>query len=309
MARMRLISAVVTATMLLFTSLQTGTPSSPLTPTVFVGMPTEIDAYTEGGATPLMRMFGPGVAAWGIAATPARIYSVSRGAYHRGSPPSVAVLQPSHGRVMPIAVIRCGLIDAWAAAVDAFGNVHVTDPRAGSVVTFASTANGCADPISVLHGPNTLLGAATGIAINRLGRIITSSGPANSLSVYRSGAAGDSRPLATIAGPKTALSEPEGVAVDAFDSMYAANYNSASVTEYPSYATGDAVPSRTIAGSNTQLRSPIGIAISRRTGEIYVADFSAFGSGAVLVFAPAARGNVAPIRVLRAAGATSVTTI
>lgn len=75
------------------------------------------------------------------------------------------------------------------------------------------------------------------------------------------------------------------------------NYDDPTVTVYGRRADGDAAPLQTIAGSNTELRQPIGIAVDRR-GKIYVANVFGGGSngyGSVLIFAPGANGNAAPV--------------
>jgi len=84
--------------------------------------------------------------------------------------------------------------------------------------------------------------------------------------------------------------------------IYVANalYDSPSVTSYGRRANGDMVPLQTIAGSNTGLREPLGIAVDHR-GKIYVANVFGGGSngyGSILIFAPGANGNVAPVATI-----------
>jgi hypothetical protein len=77
-------------------------------------------------------------------------------------------------------------------------------------------------------------------------------------------------------------------------------YRSSSVTVYARRSDGNAAPLATIAGSNTGLVEPEGVAFDH-AGNIYVADEFAGSSsnpGLVLIFAPGANGNVAPIATI-----------
>jgi hypothetical protein len=67
-----------------------------------------------------------------------------------------------------------------------------------------------------------------------------------------------------------------------------------SVLVYGAHASGLAQPKRVISGANTQLDVPRGIAVDQ-SGSIYVADYR---KDQIVVFAPGAEGNVAPVRII-----------
>jgi len=223
------------------------------------------------------------------------IYAVNAGGYHEPKAPSITIFSPANGDARPVKVIRCGMREAWSAAVDGHANVHVTDPMSSAIWTFASGADGCVAPISSIRGSRTMLTSPTGIAYDGQGRTIAAD-LAGSINTYASGAKGDVAPIARIAGQHTRLFSPEGLALDSKNNVFATNYVDKSVTEYAAQSNGDATPIRLIRGDRTLMDAPIGIAVSKTTGQIFVASL---GSHAILVFGRNANGNTPPVRVVR----------
>ncbi|MBV9085125.1 MAG: hypothetical protein JOZ62_20815 [Acidobacteriaceae bacterium] len=80
---------------------------------------------------------------------------------------------------------------------------------------------------------------------------------------------------------------------------YVANYGGNSITVYPVSANGNVAPIRRLYGSNTGLHYPFGVAVDA-SGNLYVANGEGGSQnlGDILIFAPNARGNVAPIAVI-----------
>lgn len=259
---------------------------------IFTSDQSVVSAY-DGHLRPVAQMRGKHLRPWNLAiGSTGLVYSVNIGSYHNGPPPPlVAVFPQKQGVVEERALIRCPFKQVWAAAVDAEGNLHVTDPSSQAVFTYGPSADGCARPTGVLEGPHTQLGVASGIAIDSHGRTVVSGGPQGGIAVFAPGASGDAVPIARIFGSLTGLSEPESVAVDAADNIYATNYSNGTVTEYAAGASGNVAPIRTIKGAATRLRSPLSLAVSKKTGDIYVANYP---SGGLLVFDANANGNVAP---------------
>jgi hypothetical protein len=126
---------------------------------------------------------------------------------------------------------------------------------------------------------------------------------------------GNSAPAISIGGDATGLSGCQtGIAVDAAGDVYVAditNSNAAPGGHVAVFAPGrhgNVAPARTIAGPAAHLHSPGGVTVDA-LGDLYVAD-SCQGfacSGDVAIFAPGARGNVAPARTI-AGSNTSIAT-
>jgi hypothetical protein len=89
--------------------------------------------------------------------------------------------------------------------------------------------------------------------------------------------------------------------------LYVANAGTNTITVYDSQASGNAAPVRTIGGPATGITCVRQTAVDAR-GYLYVANFTASaqpngacgynGGGEILVFAPGADGNVAPVRTI-----------
>jgi DNA-binding beta-propeller fold protein YncE len=258
---------------------------------VFTSDQSVVSVY-DGHLRSVAQMRGKHLRPWNLAiGSTGVVYSVDIGSYHEGPPPLVGVFPSAKGIVQARALIRCPFKQVWAAALDAKDDLYVTDPTSEAVFTYSPNADGCARPKSVLQGPLTQLGVATGIAIDSQGRIIVSGGPQGGIAVFAAGASGNEPPIARIFGSLTGLSEPESVAVDNRDNIYAANYSNGSVTEYAAGSNGNIAPIRTIEGSATRLRSPLSLAVSKKSGDIYVAGYP---SGELLIFDAEANGNIAP---------------
>jgi hypothetical protein len=90
------------------------------------------------------------------------------------------------------------------------------------------------------------------------------------------------------------------ISVDATGKVYSADFFSNSVTSYAAGSTGDVTPIQDITGPATHLVNPSAVGVDAN-GEIFVLDSNqpnSFGFN-VLVFAPGATGNVAPIREIK----------
>ncbi|MBV8172032.1 MAG: hypothetical protein JO219_08890 [Candidatus Eremiobacteraeota bacterium] len=118
-------------------------------------------------------------------------------------------------------------------------------------------------------------------------------------------------PARMIKGSSTGLLWPSGLAVDQSGTLFVANDGDLatggqdSLTVYAPNANGDAKPLRTIAGPLTGLTRPNGVAVDA-SGALYVANTGVSGSGEsvvgqdrVLIFAPGASGDVAPVRFIK----------
>ncbi len=93
------------------------------------------------------------------------------------------------------------------------------------------------------------------------------------------------------------------VAVDAAGKVYAVNLSGpVFVAVFAPRASGDAAPIRQLGGMATRLSDPLAIALDAR-GYLYVANQTeGVGTASILVFAPDATGNAAPVRRITEAG-------
>lgn len=129
--------------------------------------------------------------------------------------------------------------------------------------------------------------------------------------VFPRDANGNVPPVVKISGPKTQLVYPRAVTLDAGRNLYVSNYTplqkTSNVAVFAPGANGNIVPSRVLAGAATQLHSPSALTLDA-SQNLYVVDQYDAASGcgtptlgcwAINVYAPGAKGNVAPIRSIR----------
>jgi len=115
---------------------------------------------------------------------------------------------------------------------------------------------------------------------------------------YATGATGAATPTRVLPlNATTTLSNtPTGLAADASGNIYVSE-SGTGVAVFSASASGSVAPARFISGALTTLVDPFKLAIDG-AGNLYVMNFIATGQLDILVFAPAANGNVAPIRTL-----------
>lgn len=98
----------------------------------------------------------------------------------------------------------------------------------------------------------------------------------------------DVPPTKTVSGE---LSGPIGIEDDAAGNVYVASQGNNAIVVHRKNASGASAPLRRISGAATQLATPRDVALDSN-GFLYVANLG----GTVLVFAPNATGNVAPVK-------------
>ncbi len=127
---------------------------------------------------------------------------------------------------------------------------------------------------------------------------------ASSVTEYPLDASGDAAPIRTIRGPHTGITGIRDVAVDAAGTIFAVNLSGpVFINVFARTANGDATPIRQIGGIHTLLSDPLAITLDAQ-GYLYVANQTEGGppAASILVFAPGARGDVAPVRQITGAG-------
>jgi hypothetical protein len=127
---------------------------------------------------------------------------------------------------------------------------------------------------------------------------------ARSVTEYALDASGNTAPLRTIGGPHTGITNVRDVAVDAAGDIYTVNLSGPTfINVFARTARGDATPLRQIGGLATLLSDPLALALDAQ-GYLYVANQTEEGppAASILVFAPGAHGDAAPVRQITGAG-------
>jgi sugar lactone lactonase YvrE len=227
--------------------------------------------------------------------------------------PVVAFSSTANGSSVPplitIGGAATGLSDCQLGiVVDASGNVYVADntnapPQfpGGQVAIFASGQRGNVAPANRIAGTSANFHSPGGLALDAGGNLFvvdTGQGFASfpgDVQVFAPGASGNAAPIRAIAGNNTLLSQPFGIAFDQVGNLYVTNVGSNSITVYAAGAAGNVSPMRVITGPNTRLSLPTGIAVDN-AGYAYVGNENQSPPNSpILVFAPNANGNVAPV--------------
>jgi len=231
--------------------------------------------------------------------TGANVYVVQSGRY----PTSVLVFpQAATGPTSPTLEITGSQV-----SVDGSGNIYLftgtsIDEYSASSPTAAPLRSLPVGPTAKIHGVNDVMATATG-------EIFVSDG--KGIAVFSPTATDDADPVRYIVpqpaeGSSTPII-PGMIAVDNSDNVYVQNLADSSIVVFGPTDTGNVVPIRTIAGALTRLNgqvssSYINAMATDTPGNLYVMCFCApaqkgsYYDFGVFEFAPAAAGNIAPIR-------------
>jgi hypothetical protein len=227
---------------------------------------------------------------------------------------------------------RTGLASPGPIALDGSGRLYVTNGRRpagnGVIRVYAPGARGQDRPVRTLVGPATKLDPPNDIEFDSQGNMYVTG--AERVSVFRPQAYGNEAPIRTIFGERTLLRRPFRLAFGRGDTLHVLNYPTPpspcrpytrvnpTVTSYIPGASGDAQPVRTLVlpvGANVR-----DLAVdSSGTLQVWISgptlDFPFFGGGGgaapvmrtagVMVFAPGATGEAAPVRMIRESKADS----
>jgi sugar lactone lactonase YvrE len=150
-------------------------------------------------------------------------------------------------------------------AVDAAGEIYVTNQDSDTIVGFAPGSSGNATPNIVIGGKRTHLHEPNGMAVDALGNLYVASkgiiANAPGIEVFAPGSNGDAKPIKHIDGPLTQLNQPNAVAVDSTGTIYVANRQTSTILIFDAKQHGDHAPKRVIGGSKTGISYPNGIAV------------------------------------------------
>jgi hypothetical protein len=167
--------------------------------------------------------------------------------------------------------------------------------------------------------PTATLNAPTGVsftclAVDSTGQIyagayVIATGVGEVL-VYAAGSTGAATPSRTILGGTTTQSatfgQPISLQVTSAGTLGIFSYNSSGysfATTTAATATGAVVPTTLLQGTSTGLYSAVAGTMDAN-GKIYITNYSSGGTGQVLVYAPGATGNTAPIATITTPSAT-----
>jgi hypothetical protein len=149
-------------------------------------------------------------------------------------------------------------------------------------------------PSREITGPNTMLQAPEGVAVDEEGDIFVADSGANAILVFAGTSRGDVAPIGVISGSNTTLRNPTRIALDGQDNMWVSNGGNRSILEFAADDFGNVAPVVTITGSKTLLAGVAGIAVTK-VGQIFATNYIL---NDVLVFTSGSNGNVAPARII-----------
>jgi hypothetical protein len=196
--------------------------------------------------------------------------------------------------------------------MDGLGNLFVADisntkaAPGGHVAIFRPGQNGNVAPNHAIVGAAANFHSPTGVAVDSSGNLYVADSCqgyscSGDIQVFAAGSNGNVASIRTITGAATGIAGPEGLALDAAGDLYVANAGTNAITVYAPGATGNAAPIRTIAGSKTRLDAPCGVALDG-LGYLYVGTEDGQQPAGVhlpvLVFAPNAKGDAAPVSTI-----------
>lgn len=188
---------------------------------------------------------------------------------------------------------------AGGVAVDAFGQIYVSDVLSSEIYVWKKDAIGNVSPIRTISGSKTLLIEPYGIACDSHGNLWVANGEYGSVSSsileFAKGAKGDVSPLTAIGGSRTRLKYPYNVHVDPTDRIITTGKDPNSVLIFAAGSNGNVPPAVIISGSRTKLIRVTTVGGDYQ-GRIYATTYPPHsGYGSILVFGSQAHGNASPV--------------
>lgn len=201
--------------------------------------------------------------------------------------------------------VSCGSVELTKK-----GDIVADDINKRFIATWRSGSIGTAAPIRKIVGPATGLLEPSQITFDDKGNYIVgdrctppqcSGKYRGQILIFAPNANGNVAPSRILSGRKTRLSSPNRVIYDPVHKLiYAANFATSTITAYPAESSGNVAPTIYIHGSRTHLWNPDAIALDK-AGYLYVGNEPVVPGpppASILVFAPGANGNVAPVQII-----------
>ncbi len=195
---------------------------------------------------------------------------------------------------------------------DGSGNVYVTanSPTTLDLREYSHGATGTPAPMRVLPSDSTTkMYAPNGIDVTANGEMYVAE-DTGGVAHYGASATGSVAPSTYVLGASetggglSTLILADAVAADTMGNLYVVNQGTSGfqpICVFSSTDTGNVAPLRTIGGDKTTIGFISGITTDD-SGALYVADSISDGQGnvtdSILVFSPAASGNVPPVRTI-----------
>jgi sugar lactone lactonase YvrE len=207
------------------------------------------------------------------------------------------------GNAKPIQVIagsNTGLTEPEDVAVDASGNMYVSNDGNNSVTVYAAGATGNVAPMQTITGSYTGLSSPFGVAIDPLNEnIYVANKSGKSITAYAPGSTGNTAPIATLKGRDTLLDKPAGLAFDAKGDLYATVLEFGLICIFAPGSTGDASPIGGFGGRGSKLSVPYAVALDA-SSSAYVANDQVYEDhDSLLVYAA---GTNVPVRRIKGRG-------
>jgi len=190
---------------------------------------------------------------------------------------------------------------AGGVAVDAFGQIYVSDVLSDEIYVWKKDATGNVNPIRTISGSNSLLNEPYGMACDSHGNLWVANagngslGYGDSILEFAKGAHGNVSPITAIGGSRTGLKYPANVHIDPNDRIITTGKDPNAVLIFTAGSNGNVPPGVTISGSRTKL---IGVTTvgGDYQGRIYATTYPPHsGYGSILVFGSQAQGNASPV--------------
>jgi HYDIN/CFA65/VesB-like, Ig-like domain/NHL repeat len=210
----------------------------------------------------------------------------------------------AHGDAVPVA-IPTSLCGPVGVALDPSGNVYVANSN-NSVTIYAAGASINASPTGIIAGPNTGIHDPVGIAVDTVGNVYVANRaagydhPLDTITVYAAGVFGNIAPTKSIEGGNTSLSSGllRSIAVDHDGNIYASQ-DIGHVDVFAPGSNGGSAPIRSmiVFCAERAVCQPVGLALDT-SGNLYVANNSAYSGKNVAVFAAGGLDSVYPIYII-----------
>ena len=191
--------------------------------------------------------------------------------------------------------------------------IYVTNFGSSTITVYNAGASGNVSPVTTISGPDTQLGAPTGIALDASGEIfvVNSVSPTGtgSILMYPHDSTGDAAPSISISS--FSFDFPWGLGLDSDGSVWVSNENGTYVTQFavtptptttPAPTPTPVIPNATIFGADTDLAGPTGLALDSASN-IYVANNL---GPSVTIYPPSSNGDVPPAAAIHGNFATTL---